>query len=67
MTQVVKNVDLRATFAKMKPGDRVEISLSDATELNIRSAASRFSKGRKVKLTISAPRGSDVAIVTRTL
>lgn len=66
MAEVIKRVDLIATFARMRVGETVEIGLHDATESNVRTAASRYSKDKKVELKVSALLGSGSTKVTRT-
>ncbi|MCH5305630.1 MAG: hypothetical protein J1E79_04040 [Rikenella sp.] len=66
MVEIVKRVDLIATFDNLKKaGDTVEIRLSDATESNVRSAASRYSQRKKVRLIVAATLGADSIKVMR--
>lgn len=66
MVEIVKRVDLIATFDNLKKaGDTVEIRLSDATESNVRSAASRYSQRKKVRLVVAATLGADSIKVMR--
>lgn len=65
MAEIVRTVNLTATFAKLQMGDSVEISFKDATESNVRTAASRYSKEKSIELKVSAPRGTGTITVTR--
>lgn len=65
MAEVVMKVDLTATFARLKVRDSVEIRKDDATESNVRTAASRYSKENGVELKVSAPLGADATKVIR--
>lgn len=59
MVEIIKRIDLTATFDNLKKvGDTVEIQLSEATESNVRSAASRYAQRNKVRLVVSSPLGS---------
>lgn len=65
MAELVRTVNLTATFAKLQKGDTVVISFNDATESNVRAAASRYSKDKKIELSVKALRGADKITVTR--
>lgn len=66
--EVIKKVDLVATFSTLLTiNDYVEIEIKEATEGNVRAAAARYSKETGVKLSVSAPLGTDFTTVTRVL
>lgn len=66
--EVIKKVDLVATFSTLLTiNDYVEIKKKEATEGNVRAAAARYSKECGVKLTVSAPLGTESITVTRVL
>lgn len=65
MVRVVKQISLTATFSLLKVGDSVEIEYCDATENNVRTAASRYSKDSGVELKVTAPLGAEAIKVTR--
>ena len=50
MAELVRTVNLTATFAQMQKGDTVEIGINDATESNVRAAACRYAKEKKIEL-----------------
>lgn len=65
MAELIRTVNLIATFAKLQKGEVVEIGFGDATESNVRAAASRYSKEKKIELKVSALRGTGKTTVTR--
>lgn len=65
MVELVRTVNLTATFAKLQTGETVEISFTDATVSNVRAAASRYSKEKKIELRVTALRGAGIITVTR--
>ncbi len=62
MAELIKRVDLMATFSRMKIGDKVEFAPTDATENSIRVNVTRFNKRNKVELKVSAPLGANVTV-----
>lgn len=65
MAELVRTLNLTATFAKLQEGESVDIGLNDATESNVRAAASRYSREKKIILKVKALRGADKITVTR--
>nr|WP_195461700.1 hypothetical protein [Alistipes sp. D31t1_170403_E11] len=65
MAELVRTVNLTATFAQMQKGDTVEIGINDATESNVRAAACRYAKEKKIELKVSVLRGTGKTTVTR--
>lgn len=65
MAEIIRTVSLSATFAKLQKGETLEIGFGDATESNVRTAASRFSKENNIELKVSTPRGAGTIKVIR--
>lgn len=66
MAEIVKKVDLIATFDTLKEiGDKVEIRLLDATESNVRAAAWRYSRRKNIGLVVTVTAGDEKIKVVR--
>lgn len=65
MDKLVSTVNLNATFAQLQKGDTVEIGINDATESNVRAAACRYAKKKKIELKVSVLRGTGKITVVR--
>nr|DAS86992.1 MAG TPA: hypothetical protein [Caudoviricetes sp.] len=65
MAELVRTVNLTATFARLQKGESIEINFKDVTESNVRTAAARYSKNKNVELKVSARRGTGKIIVMR--
>lgn len=65
MAELVRTVNLTATFARLQKGESIEINFKDVTESNARTAAARYSKNKNVELKVSARRGTGKIIVMR--
>ena len=65
MAEIVRTLNLTATFAKLQKGESVDIGINDATESNVRAAASRYSREKKITLKVKAVRGANKITVTR--
>ena len=61
MAELVRTVNFTETFAALRLGESVEFSVAEFTE----SSASRYCKGKNIKLSVSALRGTGVIKVTR--
>ena len=60
MAELVRTVNFTETF-----GESVEFSVAEFTESSVRANASRYCKGKNIKLSVSALRGTGVIKVTR--
>jgi hypothetical protein len=49
----------------LRLGESVEFSVAEFTESSVRANASRYCKGKNIKLSVSALRGTGVIKVTR--
>ena len=65
MAELVRTVNLTATFARLQKGESIEINFKDVTESNVRTAAARYSKNNHVELKVSARRGTGKITVMR--
>lgn len=65
MAEILKKIDLNATFAKMKVGDAVEIKVTDAGEGNVRATASKYNKKHNTKLVVTVQPEVAATTVTR--
>ena len=63
MAELVRTVNFAETFAALRLGESVEFSVAEFTESSVR--ASRYCKGKNIKLSVSALRGTGVIKVTR--
>ena len=59
MAELVRTVNFAETF------ESVEFSVAEFTESSVRANASRYCKGKNIKLSVSALRGTGVIKVTR--
>ena len=59
MAELVRTVNFTETFAALRLGESVEFSVAEFTE------SSRYCKGKNIKLSVSALRGTGVIKVTR--
>ena len=60
MAELVRTVNFAETFAALRLGESAEF-----TESSVRANASRYCKGKNIKLSVSALRGTGVIKVTR--
>lgn len=65
MAELVRTVNFAETFAALRLGESVEFSVAEFTESSVRANASRYCKGKNIKLSVSASRGTGVIKVTR--
>lgn len=65
MAELVRTVNFAETFAALRLGESVEFSVAEFTESSVRANASRYCKGKNIKLSVSALRGTGVIKVTR--
>ena len=65
MAELVRTVNFTETFAALRLGESVEFSVAEFTESSVRASASRYCKGKNIKLSVSALRGTGVIKVTR--
>ena len=65
MAELVRTVNFSETFAALRLGESVEFSVAEFTESSVRANASRYCKGKNIKLSVSALRGTGVIKVTR--
>lgn len=65
MVKIVKRstVDFEATFANMKPGDTLSLSLTDITENRVRVAVFRYNRKHNKQLKVTAPTSKEVTVV----
>ena len=63
MAELVRTVNFAETFAALRLGESVEFSVAEFTESSVR--ANRYCKGKNIKLSVSALRGTGVIKVTR--
>ncbi|WP_295940262.1 hypothetical protein [uncultured Alistipes sp.] len=65
MAELIRTVNLTATFASLEIGEIVEIGLNEVTESNVRTAASRFAKENAMELKVSVSKDAGTITVTR--
>ena len=66
MAELVRNRKLcRNHLPLLRLGESVEFSVAEFTESSVRANASRYCKGKNIKLSVSALRGTGVIKVTR--
>ena len=65
MAELVRTVNFSETFAALRLGESVEFSVAEFTESTVRANACRYCKGKNIKLSVSALRGTGVIKVTR--
>lgn len=65
MAELVRTVNFTETFAALRLGESVEFSVAEFTESSVRANANRYCKGKNIKLSVSALRGTGVIKVTR--
>lgn len=56
MAELVRTVNFAETFAALRLGESVEFSVAEFTESSVRANASRYCKGKNIKLSVSASR-----------
>ena len=56
MAELVRTVNFTETFAALRLGESVEFSVAEFTESSVRANASRYCKGKNIKLSFSALR-----------
>ena len=54
MAELVRTVNFAETFAALRLGESVEFSVAEFTESSVRANASRYCKGKNIKLSVSA-------------
>mgnify|MGYP000454433407 CR=1 FL=1 len=62
MAELVRTVNFAETFAALRLGESVEFSVAEFTESSVRANASRYCKGKNIKLSVSALRGGKSSV-----
>jgi len=52
MAELVRTVNFTETFAALRLGESVEFSVAEFTESSVRANASRYCKGKNIKLSV---------------